>query len=165
MNSESWILTNFYTNWVFRKKNTTSNNNCKNYNPCLSFWPQTIYSFGLLMFDPIHEHFHRKSFVLAPFILSNSELLTLYNKGAFTYDVRCFGGIFDLPTFPNQILYYISLFSKIRWSLIYLPTYLKIWRHIWMLPYEIAKKQLAVSNERISSKNCQKANLKKEIQI
>ena len=26
-------------------------------------------------------------------------------KGAFTYDVRCFGGIFDLSTYPNQILY------------------------------------------------------------
>ena len=24
-------------------------------------------------------------------------------KGAFTYDVRCFWGIFDLPTYPNQI--------------------------------------------------------------
>jgi hypothetical protein len=43
-------------------------------------------------------------------------------KGAFIYDVRCFGGIFDLPTYPNQILYYISLFSKIRCSLTYLPT-------------------------------------------
>ena len=42
-------------------------------------------------------------------------------KGAFTYDVRCFGGIFDLPTYPNQILYYISLCSKIRCSLTYLP--------------------------------------------
>ena len=31
-------------------------------------------------------------------------------------------------------LYYISLFSKIRCSLIYLSTYLKIWRHMWMLP-------------------------------
>ena len=35
-------------------------------------------------------------------------------KGAFIYDVRCFLGIFDLPTYPHQILYYISLFSKIR---------------------------------------------------
>ena len=43
-------------------------------------------------------------------------------KGAFTYDVRCFGGIFDLPTYPNQILYYISLCSKIRCSLTYLHT-------------------------------------------
>ena len=33
---------------------------------------------------------------------------------AFIYDVRCFLGISDLPTYPNQILYYISLFSKIR---------------------------------------------------
>ena len=69
--------------------------------------------------------------------------------GAFTYDVRCFGGIFDLPkgqlisewiwlafweirrqqkfilrsrfNYPNQILYYVSLCSKIRCSLIYLP--------------------------------------------
>ena len=46
----------------------------------------------------------------------------LYTKGAFTYDVRWFFGIFDLPTYPNQILYYISLFSKIRCSLTYLPT-------------------------------------------
>ena len=38
------------------------------------------------------------------------------------------------PTYPNQILYYISLFTKIRWSLTYLSTYLKIWRHMWMLP-------------------------------
>ena len=43
-------------------------------------------------------------------------------KGAFIYEVRCFGGIFDLPTYPNQILYYISLFSKNRCSLTYLPT-------------------------------------------
>ena len=40
--------------------------------------------------------------------------LTFFTWGAFTYDVRCFLGIFDLPTYPNQILYYISLFSKIR---------------------------------------------------
>ena len=42
--------------------------------------------------------------------------------GAFTYDVRWFWGISDLPTYPHQILYYISLFSKIRCSLTYLPT-------------------------------------------
>ena len=35
----------------------------------------------------------------------------------------------NLNTYPNQILYYISLFIEIR-----LPTYLKIWRHMWMLP-------------------------------
>ena len=37
-------------------------------------------------------------------------------KGAFTYECQMFWGIFDLPTYPNQILYYmyISLFSKIR---------------------------------------------------
>ena len=40
----------------------------------------------------------------------------------YIYDVRCFGGIFDLPTYPNQILYYISLCSEIRCSLTYLPT-------------------------------------------
>jgi hypothetical protein len=34
-------------------------------------------------------------------------------KGAFTYEVRWFLGIFDLPTYPNQILYFINLFSKI----------------------------------------------------
>ena len=43
-------------------------------------------------------------------------------KVAFIYDVRCFLGISDLPTYPNQILYYISLCSKIRCSLTYLPT-------------------------------------------
>ena len=43
-------------------------------------------------------------------------------KGAFIYDVRCFLVIFNLPTYPHQILYYISLFIKIRWSLTYLPT-------------------------------------------
>ena len=42
--------------------------------------------------------------------------------GAFIYDVRCFLGIFDLPTYPNQMVYYIGLFSKIRCSLTYLPT-------------------------------------------
>ena len=45
--------------------------------------------------------------------------------GALTYDVRCFWDIFDLPTYPNQILYYISPFRKIRCkircSLTYLP--------------------------------------------
>ena len=63
-----------------------------------------------------------------------------------TYDVRCFFGIFDLSTYPNQIstgpfkyyvsmfLAFLSLFSKIRCSLTYLSTYLKIWRHMWMLP-------------------------------
>ena len=43
-------------------------------------------------------------------------------RGAFIYDVRCFLGIFDLPTYPHQMFYYISLFSKIRCSLTYLPT-------------------------------------------
>ena len=32
------------------------------------------------------------------------------------------------------MLYYISLFTNIRCSLTYLPTYLKVWRHMWMLP-------------------------------
>ena len=40
------------------------------------------------------------------------EITWIKLKGAFTYDVICFGGIFDLPTFPNQILYFISSFSK-----------------------------------------------------
>ena len=44
------------------------------------------------------------------------------DQGAFIYDVRCFLGISDIPTYPNQILYYISLCSKIRCSLTYLPT-------------------------------------------
>ena len=45
-----------------------------------------------------------------------------FSKRAFTYDVRCFSSIFDLPTYPHQILYCISLFSKIWWGLTYLPT-------------------------------------------
>ena len=45
-----------------------------------------------------------------------------YSKGTSTYDVRWFWAIFDLPTYPNQMIYYISLFDKIRWSLTYLPT-------------------------------------------
>ena len=48
--------------------------------------------------------------------------VVLCTKGAFIYDVRCFLGIFDLPTYPNQMVYYIGLFSKIRCSLTYLPT-------------------------------------------
>ena len=46
----------------------------------------------------------------------------LLDKGAFIYDVRYFLAIFDLPTYPHQILYYISLFSNIRWGLTYLHT-------------------------------------------
>ena len=42
----------------------------------------------------------------------------IMDKGAFINDVRCFSGIFDLPTYPHQILYYISLFSKIRWGFV-----------------------------------------------
>ena len=34
-------------------------------------------------------------------------------KGAFTYDVRCFGGTFDLPTLIRYFTYYISLCNKI----------------------------------------------------
>ena len=34
-------------------------------------------------------------------------ILILFSE-AFTYDVRCFLGIFDLPTYPNQIVYYIK---------------------------------------------------------
>ena len=40
-------------------------------------------------------------------------------KGAHTFDVKWILGIFDIPTYPNQILYYISLFDKIRYSLTY----------------------------------------------
>ena len=50
-------------------------------------------------------------------------LISLQNPlGASTYDVRLFQVIFDLPTYRNQMIYYISLFSKIRWCLTYLPT-------------------------------------------
>ena len=44
----------------------------------------------------------------------------LMEHSYMTSDV--FWGIFDLPTYPHQILYYISLFSKIRLDLTYLPT-------------------------------------------
>ena len=40
---------------------------------------------------------------------------------ASVYDIRCFLGIFDLPTHPNQMVYYMGLFSKIRCSLTYIP--------------------------------------------
>ena len=30
--------------------------------------------------------------------------------------------IFDISSYHNQMTYYINLFSKIRWSLTYLPT-------------------------------------------
>ena len=56
---------------------------------------------------------------------------SLIAKRAFTYDVRCFGGIFDIPTYPNQMLYYISIFSKIKFSWTYLPKNLTSY---WMLP-------------------------------
>ena len=57
----------------------------------------------------------------------------LWEHSYMTSDV--FGAFLTyLSTYPNQILYYISLCSKIRCSLTYLSTYPKIWRHIWMLP-------------------------------
>ena len=45
-------------------------------------------------------------------------------KEAFTYDVRCFGGIFDLPTLIYITTYYIKAYvvkSDAAW-----PTYLPI---------------------------------------
>ena len=51
----------------------------------------------------------------------NGRIKKCYAKGAFIYDVRCFFGILDLPTYLPS-LYYISLLSKIRCSLTYLPT-------------------------------------------
>ena len=68
------------------------------------------------------EYLWRGSLMLMYCDLLGKNVIQLYDKGAFTYDVRCFLGIFDLPTYPNQILYYISLFSKIRCSSTYLPT-------------------------------------------
>ena len=38
-----------------------------------------------------------------------------FHWGAFTYDVRCFGGIFDRPTYPDQMQLDLPT---------YLPTYL-----------------------------------------
>ena len=69
------------------------------------------------------QNFFKKTKNIVQFSLPTSTLSQNINcsKGAITYDVRCFGGIFDLPFYPNQILYYISLFSEIRFSLTYLP--------------------------------------------
>ena len=52
----------------------------------------------------------------------NQQLLRNKFKGSIHIWRQIFLGIFDLPTYPHQILYYISLFSKIRWGLTYLPT-------------------------------------------
>ena len=58
----------------------------------------------------------------------------VWDNSHMTSDV--FGAfLIHLPTYPNQILYYISLFSKIRCSLTYLLTYLKIWCHMWTLTF------------------------------
>ena len=45
---------------------------------------------------------------------SKKSMTGLICKEAFIYDVRCFLGTLDLPTYPHQMPYYISLFSKIR---------------------------------------------------
>ena len=71
--------------------------------------------FGL-MFD--FETAYRSNAFKSP----NCVKSLIWNLGAFTCDVRCFLTFFDLPTYPNQILYYISLFSKIRCALTYLRT-------------------------------------------
>ena len=48
-----------------------------------------------------------------PFLLElrDRPLIMSLCRGTFTYDVRWFWVIFDLPTYPNQIIYYISLFT------------------------------------------------------
>ena len=51
-------------------------------------------------------------------------------KRAFKYDVRCFGGIFDLPTL---IRYFTTLTYLVKSDAAW-PTYLKIRHHMWMLP-------------------------------
>ena len=60
-----------------------------------------------------------------------------FTLGAFSYDVRYlfWVGFFDLPTYPNQMIYYISLLilqSDAAWS-----TYLRNLTsyHMWMLPF------------------------------
>ena len=63
------------------------------------------------------------SFLHYPKILTKTSIPFIFHREhSYTYDVRCFLGIFDLPTYLNQMVYYISLFSKIRCSLTYLPT-------------------------------------------
>ena len=75
---------------------------------------------------PIVKTFIKSLFFYHQVIRPNRHLLKFklhnFSMGASTYDVRWFWVIFDLPTYPNQMIYYISLFSKIRWSLTYLPT-------------------------------------------
>ena len=72
------------------------------------FWTVFVFSFATIAAAPSQEAKNQ-------------------GKGAFTYNVRCFAGIFDLPTLIRYFTTYLSLFSRIRWSLTYLPsTYLRI---------------------------------------
>ena len=48
-------------------------------------------------------------------------VLYVWSLGSIHIWRQMFLGISDLPIYPNQILYYISLCSKIRCSLTYLP--------------------------------------------
>ena len=77
-----------------------------------------MYIYTFMYFD---LHISMGALMYHYFVTDTAYLLV---RGAFTYDVKCFGGIFDLPKYPNQILYYINLFSKIRSSSTYLPTYI-----------------------------------------
>ena len=49
---------------------------------------------------------------LGCFLARDIHITHISKQGAFTYDVRGFGDIFDLPTYPNQILYYVSHLVK-----------------------------------------------------
>ena len=73
-----------------------------------------------LINQPRKEKKTDDAFLLTPF--SPNAAICIREHSHMTSDVF---GLFltCLPTYPNQILYYISLFSKIRCSLIYLLTY------------------------------------------
>ena len=83
-----------------------------------------------------HEYLHKCNFRMTISKLNRYKVLSVsitYQYGSIHIWRQMFWGYF-WPTYHNQILYYISLFRNIRFSLTYLPKYLKIWHHIWMLP-------------------------------
>ena len=56
-------------------------------------------------------------------LVNHDDQMEISTQGTFIYDVRFFWVFLTyLPTHPNQMVYYIGLFSKIRCSLTYLPT-------------------------------------------
>ena len=62
-------------------------------------------SYGPVVFLNNHEWLYLEINNGCPLLISKYSVmrLTILPLGAFTYDVRCFWVIFDLPTYPNQI--------------------------------------------------------------